>query len=46
MPCDESLKWLMGGISDEGNGLYNFVDAFHPFIRSFPFADCWLDSRR
>ena len=36
----------LGGIGDEGKGLYNFVDTFHPLIRSLPFADYWLHSRR
>jgi hypothetical protein len=26
----------LGGIGDEGKGLYTFVDTFHPFIHSLP----------
>jgi protein KRI1 len=36
----------LGGIGHEGKGLYDFVDAFRPFIFSLPFTDYVLRSRR
>ena len=29
----------LGAMGDEGKGLYNFLDVFHPFIRSLSFTE-------